>query len=187
MGHGQNGAVFRVTINEESGLGDTPFALKCVYNYGNTNTESLQQYKHEFRLLARLPPHPNIVRFFRQFHARPSPSMLEHLPEAAREAALYRFGTTPRAKPLMCQWGVFEWLPMTLKQWRIAVCEETGGEMTLVWRDVAKKVLDVGRALLHLEEHHVVSHRECCCATSRQCFMPRKRPCRYTVTSSWTM
>ena len=161
MGHGQNGAVFRVTIDEESDLcgSDTSFALKCVYNYGNTNTRSLQQYKHEFRLLARLPPHPNMVRFFRQFHARPSRSMLEHLPSAAREAAQFRGGKTLRTKPLMSQWAVFEWLPLTLKQWRGALCEEIGEDLILPWRDVAKKVLDVGRALCHLEKHQVVQAR----------------------------
>ena len=173
MGLGQNGVVFRVTINEESRLGDASFALKCVYNYGNTNTLSLQQYKHEFRLLADLPPHPNIVRFFRQFHARPSRSMLEHLPSEARRAAQFRRGT-PRAKPLMSQWAVFEWLPKTLEQWHTeAVHEEIGEGMSLSWQRVVEKVLDVGRALFHLEENQS-GHGSDRVESSRLCFMFRE-------------
>ena len=160
MAAGANGAVCRAKCTR-GGLEGRTFALKLVFNLGNTNTAgaAFTQYEAEYNTLATLEPHRNVMRFYAQFNAPIPEDVLPGLPEFVREVATTNPATgRPWRRPLKNQWVLFEWLPETVEAWTRGRWEAGGAEMTcLPWRDVARMGLEICHGLMHLDEHRIVS------------------------------
>ncbi len=156
---GQNGAVIRAICQRDI-LKGLVFALKAIFNMGLSTAHSaaFDQYENEFRLLAVLPEHENVMAFYGQFTEPVPASILPHLPEFVRQTATINPATgRRRRRPLPNQWAVFEWLEQTL-QANVRARFDAGGDgmMELPWPVVAKLMRDVCRGLLHLHNNNVV-------------------------------
>ena len=153
---GDNGAVFEARCTKKGVLRDRTFALKAVFNTGATNTEGagFRQYEREFVVLSELPRHRNVMQFYTRFTRPVPPQWLDRLPKNVRDVLVKdRHSKKMRAKPLPCQWVVFEWLPKTVTAFLEG---QSGGAAHPPWQLVVSAALDVGRALEHLWRHRVV-------------------------------
>ena len=156
---GQNGAVIRAICQRDI-LKGLVFALKAIFNMGLSTAHSaaFDQYENEFRLLAVLPEHENVMTFYAQFTEPVPASILPHLPEFVREAATINPSTRrPRRRPLPNQWAVFEWLDQTVQDWARGEFAAGGDDMMEIpWPKVAKIMRDVCRGLQHLQRNKLV-------------------------------
>ena len=87
------------------------------FNYGLTTAAARNTFENEFNVLSRLPPHPNLTRFYAQFVDEIPDAILEHLPPFAREQAVYRThtGAVQRRK---AQFLITEYHPETFQRHR---------------------------------------------------------------------
>ena len=114
---GMNGAVIRGTCQFDILKGKT-FAIKAVFNLGLSTAHSaaFDQYANEYKFLAVLPGHPNVMEFYAQFVEPVPDHIIPQLPDFVREAATINPSTgRRRRRPIPNQWAVFEWLEQTLQ------------------------------------------------------------------------
>ena len=117
----------------------------------------LVRFETEYAVLAEVPPHPNIMRFYTQFVAPVPPSMMPDLPPAVREFMTTDATGRQRTQPLPTQWAVFSWHARTLAEYLRAWRERHGHALDP--REAGRLVIQLLDALIHLEDHHVV-HRD---------------------------
>ena len=65
------------------------YALKVCFNFEYSSSQARRQFVDEFLELAKLPSHPNIIRFLCEFVDEIHDNTRPHLPEFARAASSY--------------------------------------------------------------------------------------------------
>ena len=131
------------------------YALKVCFNFGLDSDEARNAFINEFAELAKLPPHPNIVRFLCEFIDEINDNIRPHLPEFARESSIIRHqdGTQINRKT---QYFVMEHIDMNLSRLLVS---RFAPPSIVPHRMVATIISQVGSALQHLD-HHRLAHRD---------------------------
>ena len=117
-GRGSNGLVVEAKcIDPQFPFPEKRYAIKMCLNYDkNYTSEVSNMFVNEFRLLARLDPHPNVIPYLGDMVAVPPDSFFNALTEVEQSMAVYtRRGRTRRRKT---QFVFFPCISMDLQQWR---------------------------------------------------------------------
>ena len=86
LGQGANGIVLRCDMIEEKLAHFGQVALKVTINLGNSTTTHARQRASEYEMLAKLPPHPNIVTQYCKVGPAQCPDeIFRHIPEGIQE------------------------------------------------------------------------------------------------------
>jgi len=134
---------------------DKQYALKVCFNFELDTSQARNAYINEFIELAKLPSHPNIIRFLCEFVDEIHDNIMDHLPDAARESAIItqRDGTQTKRKT---QFFVLEHVEMSLAR----LLESRFAAPSIVpHRMVATIMSQVGSGLRHLDDHRL-AHRD---------------------------
>jgi serine/threonine protein kinase len=154
LGQGCNGIVLLV----QSTLPDHPFpgqqyALKVCYNYNYSTNTASRVFVNEFQLLARLPPHANVVHFVYDFFALYTGDILALLPEDIRDLAVVEQRGMP-AHVRSTQYFVLHSYSMSLEH---LLRRHLSPSELLPMALVRRVLTDVASALKFLQ-HHCVAH-----------------------------
>ena len=156
LGSGDNGMVAQVMCTTPSFKWPTKqYALKVCFNFEHNSSQARRQFVDEFIELAKLPSHPNIVRFLCEFVDEIHDNIRPHLPEFARGAASY--GTPGRQTNRKTQFLVMELHEMSLK--RLLTSSRFAPPSIVPHRMVATIISQVGSGLRHLDAHRL-AHRD---------------------------
>jgi len=131
------------------------YALKVYFNFDLNTNQARNAYIHEFIELAKLPSHPNIVRFLCEFVDEIHDNIRPHLPDAARQNSTitHRDGTQINRKT---QFFVLEFVEMSLSR---LLASRFAPPSIVPHRMVATIISQVGSGLRHLD-HHRLAHRD---------------------------
>ena len=130
------------------------YALKVCFNFEHNSSQARRQFVDEFLELAKLPSHPNIIRFLCEFVDEIHDNIRRHLPEFARGSASY--GTPGRQTNRKTQFLVMELHEMSLDR----LLESRFAPPSIVpHRMVATIISQVGSGLRHLDRHRL-AHRD---------------------------
>ena len=131
------------------------YALKVCFNFDLDSDQVRNAFINEPTELARLPPHPNIVRFMCEFVDEIKDNIRPHLPEFAREYSIitHQDGTRTNRKT---QFFVMEHVEMSLSRLLVS---RFAPPSIVPHRMVATIISQVGSALQHLD-HHRLAHRD---------------------------
>jgi len=156
LGKGDFGMVALVSCSTPGFLWrDKQYALKVCFNFDLDTSQARNAYINEFIELAKLPSHPNIIRFLCEFVDEIHDNIIDHLPDAARESAIItqRDGTQTKRKT---QFFVLEHVEMSLAR----LLESRFAAPSIVpHRTVATIMSQVGSGLRHLDDHRL-AHRD---------------------------
>ena len=155
LGSGDNGMVAQVMCTTPSFKWPTKqYALKVCFNFEHNSSQARRQFVDEFIELAKLPSHPNIIRFLCEFVDEIHDNIRRHLPEFARGASSY--GTPGRQTNRKTQFLVMELHEMSLDR----LLESRFAPPSIVpHRMVATIISQVGSGLRHLDRHRL-AHRD---------------------------
>jgi len=156
LGYGDQGMVALVTCTTLGFMWlNKQYALKVCFNFDLNTDQARSAYINEFIELAKLPSHPNIVRFLCEFVDEIHDNIRSHLPDGARKRAIItqRDGTRTKRKT---QFFVLEHVEMSLDR----LLEERFPPPSIVpHRMVATIISQVGSGLRHLDRHRL-AHRD---------------------------
>ena len=156
LGNGQNGIVTeaRCTLTRHPKVNKS-YALKICFNFDQDTLAASNAFVNEFVELAKLPRHPNILRFYCDFVDEIRDEVRVHLPDFAKAQSriVSRGGQSRNRKT---QFFVTEQLQTTLAKYLVDVHPPPGYVPESV---VAKIVTDVASALLHLDRFRI-AHRD---------------------------
>jgi len=133
---------------------DKQYALKVCFNFEHNSSQARRQFVDEFLELAKLPSHPNIIRFMCEFVDEIHDNIRRHLPEFARGSSSY--GTPGRQINRKTQFLVMELHEMSLDQ---LLASRFAPPSTVPHRMVATIISQVGSGLRHLDDHRL-AHRD---------------------------
>ena len=155
LGQGDFGMVALVTCTTPGFKWPTKqYALKVCFNFEYSSSQARRQFVDEFIELAKLPSHPNIIRFLCEFVDEIHDNIRRHLPEFARGASSY--GTPGRQTNRKTQFLVMELHEMSLDR----LLESRFAPPSIVpHRMVATIISQVGSGLRHLDRHRL-AHRD---------------------------
>ena len=156
LGRGDFGMVAQVTCTTPGFMWlDKQYSLKVCFNFEYNTNQARSAYVNEFIELAKLPSHPNIVRFLCEFVDEIHDNIRPHLPMFARESSIitHRDGTRTVRKT---QFFVLEFVEMSLDR---LLASWFAPPSIVPHRMVATIVSQVGSGLRHLDAHRL-AHRD---------------------------
>jgi len=156
LGRGDFGMVAQVTCTTPGFMWlDKQYSLKVCFNFEYNTNQARSAYVNEFIELAKLPSHPNIVRFLCEFVDEIHDNIRPHLPMFARESSIitHRDGTRTVRKT---QFFVLEFVEMSLDR---LLASWFAPPSIVPHRMVATIISQVGSGLRHLDRHRL-AHRD---------------------------
>jgi serine/threonine protein kinase len=154
LGTGQNGIVLLVRCNLPAHpFAQRLYALKVCFNFEYTTNSASRAFENEFRELARLPAHPNIVHFVFAFFAPYSENVRAYLPDFARQESLVVRRGDSELRVRSTQYFVLHTYSMSLSQY----LQSSFGQHDILPLPLVQKILhSVGSALQFLRQHAVM-------------------------------